>query len=270
MITCSRGHAYTGSAPCPVCWPGGRKNNKNQKRAATAGIVEAALKKIGTPKKAKASAWFFKTGKGQYGYGDVFLGVTVPEQRMIAKEYQALPLNEIDRLLKHPAHECRMTALLILSRQFAAADETARTTIVHFYLAHTSRINNWDLVDGSAPNILGVYLLDKPRGILAELARSNNLWERRIAILVTLAFIRRGEYEDTFAIAKILLKDPEDLIQKAVGWMLREVGNRSRPIEEGFLKKYAAVMPRTALRYAIEKFPEKQRKAYLAMRQLPS
>ena len=226
--------------------------------------VVAELEALAAPAKAKAAAWFFKTGEGQYGHGDAFLGVTVPEQRRIAKRFAALPQGELRTLLRSPVHECRLTALLILVRQYERGDASLRARIARFYLAHRARVNNWDLVDSSAPYILGRHLLDKDRAVLYRLARSRRLWDRRIAIIATAAFIRAGDYRDTLAIAKLLLADPHDLIHKAVGWMLREVGNRSLATEERFLKAHAARMPRTMLRYAIEKFHETKRAAYLA------
>jgi 3-methyladenine DNA glycosylase AlkD len=231
--------------------------------SSTAAAVTKALKDIGTPEKAASSARFFKTGKGQYGYGDVFFGVTVPEQRMVAKNYAALPLVEIGKLLRSKVHECRLTGLLILVRRFVRAEAPERERIAAFYLRHKRRINNWDLVDLSAPSILGMHLLGKDRSILYELARSKNLWDRRIAIIATFAFIRHGDHDDTLAIAESLLDDEHNLIHKAVGWMLREVGNRSPAVEEAFLEEHVAKMPRTMLRYAIEKFPEAKRGAWL-------
>ena len=232
----------------------------------TAHSAAKDLKKLGTPARAKTAAWYFKTGKGHYGYGDIFLGVTVPEQRKLAKRYRDLPLGEISTLIKSPLHECRLTALFILVGQFECAAAEGKARVARFYLQRRKCVNNWDLVDSSAPRILGRHLSDKNRTILYKLARSKNLWERRIAIIATLAFIKENEYTDTLAIAKLLLNDRHDLIHKAVGWMLREVGKKKLSAEEAFLKKYAAVMPRTMLRYAIEKFPEKKRRAFLAMR----
>ena len=232
----------------------------------TAHSAAKDLKKLGTPARAKTAAWDFKTGQGHYGYGDIFLGVTVPEQRKLAKRYRDLPLGEISTLIKSPLHECRLTALFILVGQFERAAAEGKARVARFYLQRRKRVNNWDLVDSSAPRILGRHLSDKNRTILYKLARSKNLWERRIAIIATLAFIKENEYTDTLAIAKLLLNDRHDLIHKAVGWMLREVGKKKLSAEEAFLKKYAAVMPRTMLRYAIEKFPEKKRRAFLAMR----
>lgn len=233
----------------------------------TAKAVTFELQKLGTVKKAKVSAWFFKTQKGQYGYGDVFYGVTVPQQREISKRYQALPLSELLILLQSKVHECRLTALLILVGQYRQADEGVRHRIVNFYLKHRTRINNWDLVDASASYILGAHLLGKDRSVLYKLAHSKNLWDKRIAIIATVAFIRTGEFVDTLAIAKILLADKHDLIYKAVGWMLREVGKKSLVTEEKFLDAHAAIMPRTMLRYAIEKFSEEKRKMYLGKKQ---
>lgn len=217
--------------------------------------VQTDLQAYATPLKAKASSWFFKTGKGQYGEGDVFIGVTVPEQRLVAKKYKELPLAEIEKLLHSPIHEHRQTALMILARKKIDKD------IVDFYLDHTNRVNNWDLVDTSA-KILGDYLRDKSdRRILLKLARSKSLWERRIAIVATHELIKEHDFTMTFTVAEVLMGDPHDLIHKAVGWMLREAGKRDQAAEEVFLNKYYKVMHRTMLRYAIEKFsPEK--KAY--------
>jgi 3-methyladenine DNA glycosylase AlkD len=225
--------------------------------------LKAELRKLGNPQKAKDSAWFFKTGKGQYGEGDVFLGIKVPEQRKIAKKYQALPLPHIQTLLSSKFHEYRLTALFILVLQYKKADAKGKKQIVDLYLKNTKQVNNWDLVDSSAHYILGHYLLDKDRKILYRLAKSKNLWEKRISIISTAAFINNNEFADTLKIAELLLNDDHDLIHKAVGWMLREVGNRNKAVEEKFLKKYYQKMPRTMLRYAIEKFPEAKRQSYL-------
>ncbi|MBN1778632.1 MAG: DNA alkylation repair protein [Candidatus Buchananbacteria bacterium] len=206
---------------------------------------------------------FFKTAKGQYGYGDIFLGIKVPAQRQLAKKFFDLKLSEIQQLLNSQIHEHRLTALFILIGQYKKSDQKNKQKIFNLYLKDTKKINNWDLVDLSAPNIVGDFLLDKPRNILYQLAKSKNLWEKRIAILSTFAFIRNHEFEDTFKISEILLQDEHDLIHKAVGWMLREVGNRDQNIEEQFLRKYYKEMPRTMLRYAIEKFVENKRKKYL-------
>ncbi len=225
--------------------------------------------KCGSSERAASSSWFFKTGPGQYGKGDVFMGVTVPEQRAIAKEFRDLPLPEIEALLDDRRHECRLTALLILTLRFGRADEKLRAKIVRFYLGHLSRVNNWDLVDSSARPILGAWLLTVPkkeRAVLYKLALSKALWDRRVAIVATHAFIAEEEFDDTFAIADMLLSDKEDLMHKAVGWMLREVGKRSTRDLEAYLKKNAAAMPRTALRYALEHFPDSVRKEYMGMK----
>ncbi|MBI4847746.1 MAG: DNA alkylation repair protein [Nitrospirae bacterium] len=221
------------------------------------------LRKLANPEKAKILSRFFKTGKGQYGEGDVFLGIKVPEQRRIAKKYPDLPLSEIEKLLHSKIHEERLVALLILIIQYGKAGDEGKKAIYDFYLNNTQRINNWDLVDLSAPNISGDYLIDKDRRILYKLANSESLWERRIAVMSTFAFIRKNDFEATLRIAEVLLIDRHDLIQKAVGWMLREVGKRDQNIEEAFLKKHYKAMPRTMLRYAIERFEEGKRRAYL-------
>jgi 3-methyladenine DNA glycosylase AlkD len=208
---------------------------------------------------------FFKTGKGQYGEGDIFLGLKVPVQRTLAKEYRDLPINDVIRLLQSKIHEHRLTALLILILQYQKADDKTRKIIFNLYLKHRKWINNWDLVDLSAPNIVGNYLLDKNRGILYKLAKSKSLWDKRIAILATFEFIKAGDAKDTFRIAEILLNDEHDLIHKATGWMLREVGKRiGRSTEEIFLQKYYRQMPRTMLRCAIEHFSPALKKNYMA------
>ena len=206
---------------------------------------------------------FFKTGPGDYGEGDVFIGVRVPIIRRVAKEHQALPLREATTLLKSRIHEERMLALMILMLQYkmGTPDDTAR--IYDLYMAQTAHINNWDLIDVTAPHIVGAYLRDKPRAPLYTFARSQSIWERRIAIISTLHFIKHSDFSDTLAIAEILRHDTHDLIHKAVGWMLREVGNRDLQTEEAFLNKHYRTMPRTMLRYAIEKFPEPERQHYL-------
>lgn len=224
------------------------------------------LDSLADPVRAKNSAWFFKTGPGQYGEGDKFIGITVPAQRAVAKKYKDLPLTEIDKLLRNPIHEYRLTGFMLLVYKFEKADSKAKKEIFDFYLAHTACANNWDLVDSSAGYIIGAWLSDKPkeRKILYKFAKSKNLWERRIAIISTQALIKNNDFADTFAIAELLLSDTHDLIHKAVGWMLREVGKRDLAAEEIFLKKHYKIMPRTMLRYAIEKFPEWKRKFYLA------
>ncbi|MCR4283958.1 MAG: DNA alkylation repair protein [Parcubacteria group bacterium] len=214
--------------------------------------------------KAKVLQGFFKTGVGQYGEGDVFLGVTVPESRKIAVRYEKLSFPEISELLKSKIHEERFVALLVLVHNFKEGDEGEMKKIFNFYLKNTRFINNWDLVDLSADKIVGAYLSNmKDREVLHKLAKSKNLWERRIAIVATFNFIKNDEFRDTLKIAEILLEDDHDLIHKAVGWMLREAGKRSLESEESFLRKHYKKMPRTMLRYAIERFPEKKRQAYL-------
>lgn len=205
---------------------------------------------------------FFKTGKGEYGEGDIFLGLTVPNIRKIAKKYSFVSLKIVQELLNSKIHEERLLALFILVDQFK---KTGNEKIVQFYLKNTKKVNNWDLVDSSADKILGNHLLNKPKNILYKLANSSNLWERRISILSTFEFIRNNQFQDTFKIAEILLNDKQDLIHKAVGWMLREVGKRNQTVLEKFLKKYYKRMPRTMLRYAIEKFDERRRKEYLSI-----
>ncbi len=204
---------------------------------------------------------FFKTGKGQYGEGDIFLGIKVPIQRKTAKKYLDLPLEDIQKLLDSEIHEQRLIGLFILIDRYNKTED--KKEIFDFYLKNSRRVNNWDLVDLSAPNIVGTFLLDKERDILLEYAQSENLWEKRIAIVSTFIFIRNNQFEDTLKIAEVLLNDNHDLIHKAVGWMLREAGKRDLDVLENFLKKYYKDMPRTMLRYAIEKFPEEKRKAYL-------
>lgn len=225
--------------------------------------VQQELQKLANPKQAQILQRFFKTGQGEYGAGDVFLGVKVPLQRQVAKKYKDLSLPQVLKLLRSKIHEHRLTALFILVAQYRQADAPTQQKIVDFYLQNTKYINNWDLVDSSAHYIVGDYLLDKPRIILYKLARSRNLWSKRIAMMSTLAFIRHHEYNDTLRLARILLHDKHDLIHKVVGWMLREVGNRDQKVAEEFLKKYYKTMPRTMLRYAVEKFTPQKREFYL-------
>ncbi len=219
------------------------------------------LQDISTEERAKTNAWFFKTGKGQYGEGDKFLGITVPDTRTIAKKYKDLPFADVSTLLQSEWHEERLTALLILVHNFERGNDQEK--IVEFYLQNTQRVNNWDLVDLSADKIVGAWLFDKDKSILYDLAKSTNLWERRIAIMSTFYFIRHNQFEDTLEIAELLLHDPHDLIHKAVGWMLREIGKRNQDVEETFLKKHYKTMPRTMLRYAIEKFSKEKRDYYM-------
>lgn len=227
--------------------------------------LRADLKKYAGPVKAKNSARFFKTGKGEYGEGDVFIGVTVPEQRTIAKEYKNLILKDIETLLNSKIHEERLVGLRILSERFGRVNEQEQEKIVSFYLDKCHRVNNWDLVDGSAPYILGHYILNNPfeRHILVELANSDDIWKKRIAIVSTLFLIRKGKFDQTIEISKMLMEDKHDLIHKAVGWMLREMGKKDRNVLEKFLKYNYKKMPRTALRYSIEHFSLEVRKKYL-------
>ena len=225
--------------------------------------IKKDLQKCANPEKAEILSSFFKTKKGQYGEGDIFLGITVPEQRTIAKKYSGLPLSGLPTLLSSRIHEHRLVALLILIEKYRKGDDGSKGEIFDFYLRHTKHINNWDLVDLSAGHILGHYLLNKDRALLYRLARSGNLWERRMAIMATFAFIRNNEFDDTFRIAGMLLSDAHDLIHKAVGWMLREIGKRNRKKEEAFLRIHYRKMPRTMLRYAIERFDQEKRKSYL-------
>lgn len=229
----------------------------------TAAQVKKVLEKLTDPKQAAILQRFFKTGQGEYGEGDVFLGIKVPKQRGLVKKYKDLPLVEVLNLLKSKIHEHRLVALLILVEKFRKADEKEQKKIFDLYVKNTKHINNWDLVDLSAPNIVGAFLLGKPRTILNQLVTSKILWERRIAVLSTFAFIKNNEFADTLKIAEVLVNDEHDLIHKAVGWMLREVGKRDQAKEEQFLKKHAEKMPRTMLRYAIEKFSQTKRKYYL-------
>jgi 3-methyladenine DNA glycosylase AlkD len=222
------------------------------------------LESLADPKQAVNLQRFFKTGKGEYGEGDVFLGIKVPIQRSVAKKYKDLSLAGIQQLLNSKIHEHRLIALLILMQKYDTAEENARKQIFEMYLKNTNHINNWDLIDLSAPNIVGNYLLDKDRAILYKLAKSNSIWEKRISMLATFEFIANKETKDALAIAEILVNDEHDLIQKAVGWMLREVGKRvSQTEEEKFLRKHYKKMPRTMLRYAIERFDDNKKEFYM-------
>lgn len=229
------------------------------------GDLKKDMQNLANPKKAKLLAGFFKTGKGDYGEGDIFLGIQVPESRKIAKRYKDLELLDIERLLHDRFHEYKLVALLILVQQYEK-NENLRKLIYDFYIKNARYTNNWDLVDLTAPKIVGAYLFDKDKSILYELAKSDSLWERRISIISTFHFIYYGKTKYTYKIAKILLSDKHDLIQKAVGWMLREAGKRvSQDEEEEFLKKYCKTMPKTMLRYAIERFDPKTRGFYMKM-----
>jgi len=219
------------------------------------------LQKLANPQQAQLLQRFFKTGPGEYGEGDVFLGIKVPEQRKVAKKYKNLPLEDLRSLLSSKIHEERLIALFILIFHYQKTKN--KTELINFYLKNTKHINNWDLVDLSAPRLLGDYLLNNDRKIIYKLANSKDLWEKRIAVLATFMLIKHNQYEDTLNISTILLNDQHDLIHKAVGWALREIGKKDQKVEETFLHQHYQTMPRTMLRYAIEKFPEPLRKQYL-------
>lgn len=235
----------------------------------TAAAVRALLRERVDPEKAAFFPRFFKAGPGQYAEGDKFLGVTVPKQRAIAKSaYKNMSLAEVLKLLQSDWHEERLTALLIMVLQFQKGDEATQKAIYEAYMLHLQWVNNWDLVDSSAPYIVGGWLLDKDRKILYKLARSPVLWERRVAIIATLWFIRHEDFGDTLALAEQLLTDKHDLMHKAVGWMLREVGKRAPELLVDFLEKHAGRMPRTALRYAIEHFSQDRRRYFMGLKAL--
>ncbi|MDJ0623874.1 MAG: DNA alkylation repair protein [Desulfocapsaceae bacterium] len=225
--------------------------------------ITKILMSLGNREIAEHSQRFFKTGKGEYGEGDKFLGIRVPVVRKEVKKHLHISLKEAEKLLQSEFHEIRLFAVILLTEKFHRADEKEQYRIYSLYLANTLKVNNWDLVDASADKIIGPYLFEKDRSKLYELARSQNMWERRIAIMATFYYIRREQFEDTVKIADILLGDKEDLIHKAVGWMLREMGKKSITRLENFLAKNYRAMPRIMLRYAIEKLPKKQRDMYL-------
>jgi 3-methyladenine DNA glycosylase AlkD len=230
----------------------------------SAATIHREMMGLANPSRAAGVSRFFKTAPGQYGAGDRFLGIPVPVLRKLAARYHALSLRELSALLGSPWHEERLLALLILVRQYSRADPARREAIYRLYMSRTARINNWDLVDCSAEHIVGAHLRDGARARLLRLARSKALWERRIAILATFHYIKRREFDDTLRVARLLRDDPHDLIHKAVGWMLREVGKRNRAVEEEFLRQHAKRMPRPMLRYAIEHFPQRLRRRYLS------
>jgi 3-methyladenine DNA glycosylase AlkD len=225
--------------------------------------LRARVRELADPEDAIFLQRYFKTGPGDYGEGDVFVGIRVPVLRTLARENADLPLEDAAELLRSPVHEERLLALLILVRAHQRGTAERRREIHDLYLSHTRFINNWDLVDSSAEHVVGAQLWEGDRSLLDRLARSDSVWERRIAIMATFHFLKRGDFGDTFRIAEMLIADRHDLIHKAVGWMLREVGKRDQPAEEAFLRAHHRRMPRTMLRYAIEKFPEPLRKAYL-------
>ena len=226
--------------------------------------VKQELENLADPEHARKLQGFFKTGKGEYGEGDIFLGLRVPETRGVAKKYRKIPLTSVLELLRSGVHEHRFTALIILIEQFNRGDEEVRQRIVELYLSNTAYVNNWDLVDSSAHKILGAWLVDKPREILYELAGSESLWERRISIISTFAFINKGDLVDALALSKVLVKDEHDLIHKASGWVLREVGKKDQPALEEFLLEHYKTMPRTMLRYSLERLPEDRRKFFMS------
>lgn len=234
----------------------------------TAAAILDELRAAGSPEKAAHLGRFFKTGPGEYGEGDRFLGVTVPVNRAIAKAHIETPIDEIQRLVESEWHEARLCGLLILCYRYKRRTTTdgEREAIVRFYLRNARHCDNWDLVDLTCRDILGEYLARRDRSILYRLAGSDCLWERRIAMVSTWAFIHRDDFADTLALAERLLGDPHDLMRKAVGWMLREVGKRDRATLTAFLEKHAADMPRTALRYAIEHYPEAERRYFMEMK----
>src|SRR5688572_9210213 len=230
----------------------------------TAAAIRARLRALADPRIASASQRFFKTAPGEYGHGDRFLGIRVPTLRKIAREFRAAPVAVAFALLRSPLHEERLLALLILVTRYAGGTEAERQRIYEQYLKHVPKhVNNWYLVDSSAQYIVGAHLVQRDRGVLYELARSPHLWSRRVAIIATFWFIKQGSFRDTLAIAELLLDDREDLMHKAAGWMLREVGNRDSAVAERFLRRHCRDMPRTMLRYSIEKLPERKRRAYL-------
>ena len=225
--------------------------------------LERELRDRADPEAAQALQRFFKTGPGEYGEGDRFLGIRVPDLRRIARRYHELTMTEVKELLRSPDHEARFVALLLLIQKYERGEPEERDAIHRLYLAETGHVNSWDLVDLSAPMLVGRHLESRDRSLLQHLAESSSVWERRIAVLATFHFIRNEEYEDTFAVADRLLEDPHDLIHKAVGWMLREVGKRDLERLEAYLRPRYSRMPRTMLRYAIERFEPEARRRYL-------
>lgn len=230
--------------------------------------ITTTLNKVADPEKAVLLQRFFKTGKGQYAEGDKFIGITVPVQRKIAALFKNLDHTSIDRLLNHPIHEYRLTALIILMYQFKHGDPAVQKKIYHYYLSQTKNINNWDLIDLSAKEIVGEYLFLHPKlkPILYRLVKSKKLWEKRIALIATFAFIRQNYFEDTLKLSEILLTDTHDLIHKAIGWVLREVGKHDQAVLRDFLDQHAHTMPRTALRYSIEHFSPQERRKYMVQK----
>lgn len=239
------------------------RQNPSENTLLLASHIQEELETYIDPVKRAYLPGFFKTGKGQYGEGDEFLGIVVPNTRLVAKRHKTEPLVVIDALLQSRWHECRLCALLMLVERFKKCDEADRKEIMNFYLAHTDRINNWDLVDLSAPYILGEYLKDKPRDVLHRLASSSLLWDQRIAVVATQTLIKNGDFTDILLLAPRFFQTHHDLMKKAVGWMLREVGKKDEATLIGFLQQHARSMPRTMLRYAIERFPDEQRREFM-------
>ena len=233
------------------------------RKTGSIGAIRTALEELADSGRAAVARSFFKTGPGEYGEGDVFLGIRVPDLRKLAAAHRDITFGDIQDLLKSPVHEERLLALLVLVGRYSRANDGEKKRIFDFYLRHTKHVNNWDLVDLSAPHIVGDFLAERDRTLLYDLAKSKSLWERRIAVIATFHFIRRGDFSHTLEISRMLVSDKEELIHKAVGWMLREVGKKNPRAEETFLRKHYRVMPRTMLRYAIEKFPEAKRQRYL-------
>ncbi len=239
---------------------------KRSGASATLAALRKELYALADPADAKFLQGFFKTGPGQYGAGDKFLGLRVPDLRRMVREYPELEVSDALEMLASSWHEERLLALLFLVKEYRSGDRSVRAKLHRAYLANTRYINNWDLVDASAHYIVGQHLDARNIGLLERLARSDDIWERRIAIVSTFHFIRAAEFRPTLKIAKLLVQDPHDLIHKAVGWMLREVGKRDRKAEDAFLLRYYRKMPRTMLRYAIERHPERMRRQYLRVR----
>lgn len=229
----------------------------------TLAAVRRRLRELGDPDDAAFLQRFFKTAPGEYGAGDRFLGIRVPVTRKLAREFRDLPLDRIEALLLDPWHEARLLAVILLASGYKRGSDKEREAIYRLYLKNADRVNNWDLVDSSAPHVVGEHLMTRSRAVLDKLAQSKNLWERRIAIIATQRLIRGGEYDDTIRIATALLHDPHDLIHKAVGWMLREIGDRDPRRLDAFLDEHAHEMPRTMLRYAIEKMLIAKRRQYM-------
>jgi len=227
--------------------------------------IKKELSILADPKKSRSFSKFFKTGSGQYGYGDVFAGISVPDQRKVAKKSASLSLTHLKQLLSSKIHEHRLTSLFILSYKYECADDAEKNNLISFYLKNVRHVNNWDLVDHSAVALLGKHVLKVPHAsaVLYGFARSDNVWQRRISIVATLPLIRAGEFDDALQISQLLLCDEHDLIHKAVGWILREIGKQNRRVLEAFLNVHLTMLPRTTLRYAIECLPEKKRLSYL-------